>query len=122
MPMTLRPCTPQRASNSTSETMLSSSTRPSESNGVAVIGITPARSVIGLLRVAMVGALAGGAERVHAEVVSRIVPDRVDVVRPVLRVVVLDEERRAVQAIVVRLPRVHRPGPRARQRVGGGPP
>src|SRR4029077_3892880 len=105
MPRTLRPCTPQRASNSTSETMLSSSTRPSGWNGVAVIGITPARSVMGPSRVAMVGALVVGAERVHAEVVSRIVPDRVDVVRPVLRVVVLDEERRAVQAGVVGVPR-----------------
>src|SRR2546425_13305371 len=59
----------------------------------------------------MVSTFVVGAERVGAEVVSRVMPHRVDVVRLVLAVVVLDEERRAVQPVVVRLARIDRPRP-----------
>jgi hypothetical protein len=51
-------------------------------------------------------------ERIEAEVALRIVPHRVDVVRVVLRVVVLDEQRRPVEAVVVRTLRVDRARPR----------
>src|SRR5438552_12757848 len=43
IPRTLRPWTPCRTSNSTRLATLSSSTRPFRSNGVTVIGITPAK-------------------------------------------------------------------------------
>jgi len=53
-----------------------------------------------------------GAQHVRAEVAAGIVPDRVDVVRVVLGVVVLDEQRRPVEAVVVRTLRVDRARPR----------
>src|SRR5690606_14001882 len=43
------------------------------------------------------------AQQVAAEVAVEIPPDRVDVVRPVLRVRVFEEEGRALHAVVVRL-------------------
>jgi hypothetical protein len=61
--------------------------------------------------VAVVAALVMGAERIGTEVVPGIVPDRVDVVGAVLGVVVLDEQRGAVQTVVVR----RRQFPRVRQ-------
>src|SRR5262245_10326471 len=58
------------------------------------------------------GVLVVRTEQVGAEVVPRVVPHGVDVVRAVLAVVVLDEERGTVQPVVVRLLRVDGPGPR----------
>jgi hypothetical protein len=46
IPSTFKPWTPQRASNSTSVAMLASSTWLAASNGVAVMGMTPLRSVV----------------------------------------------------------------------------
>jgi hypothetical protein len=53
-----------------------------------------------------------GTQHVRAEVAAGIVPDRVDVARVVLGVVVLDEQRRPVEAVVVRTLRVDRARPR----------
>src|ERR1700730_6362101 len=66
-------------------------------------------------------------EQVEAEVAPRVVPDGVDVVGVVLGVVVLDQQRGTVEAIVVRLARLERPRPREadqlRPRPGAaGPP
>ena len=52
-----------------------------------------------------------GAEQVRAEVVPGIVPDGVDVVGVVLRIVQLDEQRRPVDAIVVGLAGLERARP-----------
>jgi hypothetical protein len=41
-----------------------------------------------------------GAQEIGAEVVAGVVPDRVDVIRVVLRVVVLDQRGRPVEAVV----------------------
>ena len=50
-------------------------------------------------------------QKVLAPVVVEVAPDRVDVVRAVLRVVVLDEEARAADRVVVAVTRLLRPGP-----------
>jgi hypothetical protein len=60
----------------------------------------------------VLAALVMGAEQVGAEVVPRVVPHGMDVVGAVLAVVVLDQERRPVQPLVVRLLRIDGPGPR----------
>ena len=52
-----------------------------------------------------------GAEDVVAEVGGRVPPHRVGVVGLALRVVVLDEQPRALQPVVVRGARLDRPGP-----------
>src|SRR5262249_5972989 len=70
--------------------------------------------------VVVVGGLVVGAEQVHAEIVPRIVPDRMDVVGAILRVVVLDQERRAVQPVVVRLSGIDGAGPREAHVLGAG--
>jgi hypothetical protein len=51
------------------------------------------------------------AEDVVAEVGFRVTPDRMSVVRLALGVVVLDEQPRALQAVVVRLARAGGAGP-----------
>ncbi|MCO5556220.1 hypothetical protein L7F22_009766 [Adiantum nelumboides] len=50
-------------------------------------------------------------EQVHAEVVLRVTPHRVGVVRAVLGVVPLQQQPRPLQPVVVRLPRLRRPRP-----------
>src|SRR5262245_2454741 len=59
----------------------------------------------------VMGALVVGPEEVGAEVVPGIAPHGMDVVGVVLGVVVLDEERGPVQAVVVGLSRGERAGP-----------
>ena len=60
-----------------------------------------------------------GGEHVAAEVGAQVAPDRVDVVGVVLRVVVLDEQVAALDAVVVRLAGLGAAGPGERQRVEG---
>ena len=50
-------------------------------------------------------------QQVHAEVAVEIAPDGVDVVGVVLRVVVFDQERRGLHAIVVRVALLGPAGP-----------
>src|SRR5262245_15591854 len=52
------------------------------------------------------------AQQVAAEVAVEVAPHRVDVVAVVLRVVVLDEERRSLDAVVVLLSALGLTGPR----------
>src|SRR5688572_11310130 len=52
------------------------------------------------------------ADEIAAEIAREITPHGMDVVRVVLRVVVLDQEGRALNAIVVRLTALDRAGPR----------
>src|SRR6478735_4747899 len=59
------------------------------------------------------GSVVGG-ERVLAPVVGEVAPDGVDVVRPVLRVVVLEQERRAADRVVVASTWLGGPGPAER--------
>src|ERR1700675_1840062 len=54
-----------------------------------------------MLGVPVVAVLVVGAQFVGTECVARVVPDRVDVVRVVLSVVVLDQDRGPVQPVVV---------------------
>ena len=55
------------------------------------------------------------AQQVAPEVAVEVAPDRVDVIAVVLRVVELDQERRALHAVVVLLPALDRAGPRKRR-------
>src|SRR5580765_4630205 len=59
-----------------------------------------------------VAALVVRAQEIGAEVVPGIVPDGVDVVGVVLRIVELDQHGRPVDAVVVGMPWIDRPGPR----------
>src|SRR5207344_3000152 len=52
------------------------------------------------------------AQEIGAEVVPRVVPDGMDVVGVVLRIVELDQHGRPVDAVVVGMPRIDRSGPR----------
>ena len=51
------------------------------------------------------------AEQVFAEIVGRIAPHGMDVIGVVLRVVEFDQKRRAVQAVIMGLPRLQAAGP-----------
>src|SRR3954452_2883638 len=51
------------------------------------------------------------AEQVFAKVILKIAPDRVDMVGVVLGVVVFEEERRGLKAIIMRLPFFNAPSP-----------
>jgi len=55
-------------------------------------------------------------ENIHAEVAYRIAPHRMDVVRVTSRVVVLHQQTMALDAVIVRPPRVEAAGPRQVQR------
>jgi hypothetical protein len=61
------------------------------------------------------------AEKIHAEVPHRVSPDRVDVVGIVLRVVVLDEQARPLDPVVVGLATLTPAGPGEVHRVEGRP-
>ena len=66
------------------------------------------------LRVAMLGGrrLVVLSQQVDAEIVLEVSPDAVDVVGVVLGVVVFDQERRPLDAVVVRLSALEASGPR----------
>ena len=51
------------------------------------------------------------AQQVAAKIVLQIPPHRVDVIRVVLRVVILDERGRALDAIIMRFAALQAPGP-----------
>src|SRR5262249_44557552 len=52
------------------------------------------------------------AKKIAAEVAPRIVPHRMDVIRSVLRVVELDQQRRSVNPVIVGAAGLERPRPR----------
>src|SRR5206468_12796877 len=60
------------------------------------------------------------AKEVAPEVAVEVAPHRVNVVAVVLRVVVLDEERRSLHAVVVLLPALGLAGPGERDLLGAG--
>ena len=60
------------------------------------------------------------AEQIAAEVAGEVAPDGMNVVAVVLRVVELDQERRALHAVVVFLASLRLPGPRERNLLDAG--
>src|SRR5437899_4649072 len=67
-------------------------------NGQSNISVVGARGVV-------------RAQRVQSKIVVEVAPDGVDVVCVILRIVVLDDERRALNPVVVWLPRRAASGP-----------